>query len=173
MQCTRPELLTVLQVMQRIANEFAFVKTEKDAVFMSDNINTAVAALPVISDDVVSFLERINPEAAKADDKYCFFRENDETDSITEHKLGIACVEQELDSHRATAAEKVRKKKVEYVTVAGIEVRGCNSSLALLLFADKLSISSRSTTLRSRMFRHHGPRSVAPRRSLDSIPPRS
>ena len=40
---------------------------------------------------------------------------------FTEHKLGIASVEQELDAHRRVAAEKIRKNKVDYVTVAGIE----------------------------------------------------
>ncbi|KAI9814853.1 MAG: Mismatch repair protein msh3 [Thelocarpon impressellum] len=120
-KCSRPELLTVLQTMQRIANEFAIVKSSSQALFSSEPINRAIAALPVISDDVVSFLERINPEAAKINDKYSFFRENEETDDISEHKLGIASVEQDLDAHRAVAAEKVRKKKVDYVTVAGIE----------------------------------------------------
>ncbi len=44
-----------------------------------------------------------------------------ESEDILEHKLGIASVEQELDAHRSVAAAKVKKKKVEYVTVAGIE----------------------------------------------------
>ena len=119
-KCSRPELLTVLQTLQRIANEFASVRDGQE-LFSSSHINRAVAALPVISDDVVSFLEKINAEAAKGDDKYAFFREAEETDAITEHKLGIASVEQDLDAHRAEAAEKVRKRKVDYVTVAGIE----------------------------------------------------
>lgn len=120
-QCTRPELLNVLQTMQRIANEFATVKSPSDAGFQSSMINVAVAALPSIAEDVVTYLERINPQAAKDDDKYAFFRDSEETEDITEYKLGIVSVEHELDAHRAFAAEKVRKKKVEYVTVAGIE----------------------------------------------------
>lgn len=44
-----------------------------------------------------------------------------ESEQITEHKLGIASVEHDLDAHRAVAAEKIRKKKVDYVVVAGIE----------------------------------------------------
>lgn len=120
-KCTRPELLTVLQTMQRIATEFASVKEPLDAGFQSSTINDAIAVLPTIADDVVSYLEQMNPEAAKVDDKYNFFREEMESEDIMEQKMGIASVEQELDAHRAEAAEKIRKKMVEYVTVAGIE----------------------------------------------------
>ena len=120
-RCTRTELLTVLQTMQRIATEFATVKSPRDAEFHSPMISNAIAALPTIADDVVAFLEQVNPEAARADDKYAFFREEMESDDITAHKLGIASVEQDLDAHRTVAAAKVKKKSVEYVTVAGIE----------------------------------------------------
>ena len=120
-KCTRPELLIVLQTMQRIATEFASVKEPSDAGFQSSTINNAIAVLPTIADDVVSYLEQMNPEAAKADDKYNFFREEMESEDIMEQKMGIASVEQELDAHRVDAAEKIKKKRVEYVTVAGIE----------------------------------------------------
>lgn len=120
-KCSRPELLTVLQTMQRIATEFADVETPLGAGFQSSIINNAIAALPTIADEIVGYLERINPEAAKADDKYAFFRDEMESEDIVDHKLGIAGVEQDLDAHRTTAAEKVKKKKVDYVTVAGIE----------------------------------------------------
>ena len=120
-KCSRPELLTVLQTMQRIANQFISVKSPEEAGFQSSIINNAIAALPTIAEDVITYLEQMNAEAAKADDKYAFFREEMENDDITDHKLGIASVEQELDAHRAVAAEKVGKKKVDYVTVAGIE----------------------------------------------------
>ena len=86
-QCTRPELLTVLQTMQRIGNEFALVKTPADAGFKSAVINQAISNLPTISEDVVSFLEKINPQAAREDDKYTFFRDDQETEEINEHKL--------------------------------------------------------------------------------------
>ncbi|KAH0558905.1 Mismatch repair protein msh3 [Trichoglossum hirsutum] len=119
-KCTRPELLTILQTMQRVSNGFSF-KSPGDVGFKSDIINNAVANLPTISDDVVSFLERINPEAARSDDKYNFFRDSEETEGIKDQRLAIAYVEQELDEYRATAAAKVHKKKVDYVTVSGIE----------------------------------------------------
>ncbi|KAL8828796.1 MAG: hypothetical protein Q9191_002383 [Dirinaria sp. TL-2023a] len=120
-KCTRPELLTVLQTMQRIANEFATVKTPEDVGFSSTILNKAIASLPMISDYVIAYLDKINAEAAKQDDKYGFFREEMESDSITDHKLGIASVEHELDAHRADAAGKLRKKRVDFVTSAGIE----------------------------------------------------
>ena len=107
--------------MQRIATQFANVTSLADAGFQSRILNEAVAVLPSISDDVIAFLEKINPQAAKDDDKYAFFREECEADDITEHKLGIASVEQDLDAHRAEAAAKIKKKKVDYVVVAGIE----------------------------------------------------
>ena len=107
--------------MQRIAIEYVTVKSSADAGFRSAMINQAIAALPTIAEDVVAYLDKINPQAAKDDDKYGFFREEEESENITEHKMGIASVEHELDEHRALAAEKIRRKKVEYVTVAGIE----------------------------------------------------
>ncbi|KAL8720845.1 MAG: hypothetical protein Q9225_002362 [Loekoesia sp. 1 TL-2023] len=120
-KCTRPELLTVLQTMQRIANEFVMVMSPQDVGFVSGTINRAIAALPTIGKDVVNYLDRINAQAAKDDDRYAFFREEFESEDIEEHKLGIASVEHELDAHRSVAAEKIKKKKVDYVTVAGIE----------------------------------------------------
>ncbi|PQE12623.1 hypothetical protein CJF30_00002522 [Rutstroemia sp. NJR-2017a BBW] len=121
-KCTRPELLTVLQTLQRIANEFAHVKTPSDAGFSSPLISSALATLPTITDVVIQILEKINPEAARQDDKYAFFREAEETESIGDHKLGIAAVEQELNAHRTVAAAKLSKKSpITYVTVAGIE----------------------------------------------------
>ncbi|KAL8671449.1 MAG: hypothetical protein Q9168_004055 [Polycauliona sp. 1 TL-2023] len=120
-RCTRPELLVVLQTMQRIAKEFSTVKCPSETGFQSSLIANAIATLPSISESVVDFLERINAVAAKDDDKYAFFRDEVESDAITEHKLGIASVEHDLDSERATAAAKVKKKKIDYVTVAGIE----------------------------------------------------
>jgi DNA mismatch repair protein MSH3 len=106
--------------MQLIASEFPHVDLPAEAGFMSPTINEAIAALPPILGDVVTYLDKINLHAAKSDDKYEFFRENEESDEIIEHKLGIASVELELSEHRAVAARVLGKKKVEYVTVAGI-----------------------------------------------------
>ncbi|KAI1101454.1 muts domain V-domain-containing protein [Jackrogersella minutella] len=121
-KCTRPELLSVLQTLQRIAMEFARVKSRDDTNFQAEAISTAISSLPLILPTVLSYLDRINAEAARKDDKYAFFRDDQETDAITERKLGIACVEQELDAHRKVAAQTLGKKTpVPYVTVAGIE----------------------------------------------------
>ncbi|KAI0483164.1 muts domain V-domain-containing protein [Xylariaceae sp. FL0804] len=124
-KCTRPELLAVLQTLQRIATEYASVRSAADTGFASPAIADAVASLPRILPVVLSHLERINAQAARRDDKYAFFREADETDDITEHKLGIASVEQELDAHRAGVAAQLGRPAgaaaAPYVTVAGIE----------------------------------------------------
>lgn len=121
-KCSRPELLVTLQTMQRVANEYAHVKSPPEAGFKSVLLNEAIASLPTIGDAVLSFLDRIQAEAAKHDDKYAFFREDFETSAITDHKLGIAAVEQELDAHRKEAAATISKSTpVTYVTVSGIE----------------------------------------------------
>jgi len=121
-KCSRPELLSVLQTLQMIAQEFAHVSSPADSGFQSSLISEAVAALPRIGDDVIEYLERISTQDAKDNDKYNFFRESSETDDIKDHKVGILAVEQDLDEFRPVAAEKLKRKKpVDYVTVAGIE----------------------------------------------------
>ncbi|KAK0731806.1 muts domain V-domain-containing protein [Lasiosphaeris hirsuta] len=121
-KCTRPELLSTLQMLQKIAMEFMRVKSPADTGFKSPLISESICSLPAISDIVTSYLDKINPEAARKDDKYSFFRDEEENDDITTHKLGIAAVEQDLDAHRKEAAKKLSKKSsVTYVTVAGIE----------------------------------------------------
>lgn len=107
--------------MQMIANQFSDVKTPADSGFSCPAIGEAIAYLPTILDDVVTFLDKINMQAAKSNDKYSFFRESHETEDITEQKLGIASVEHELQEHISVAAETLGKKKVDYVTVSGIE----------------------------------------------------
>ncbi|KAG4428739.1 Mismatch repair protein msh3 [Cadophora sp. M221] len=121
-KCSRPELLIALQTLQRISNEYSYVRSAADAPFKSDLINTAISSLPSISETLISFLDQISAEAARQDDKYAFFHEDHETEAITDHKLGIAAVEQELDAHREAATDTLRQhKKVNYTTVAGIE----------------------------------------------------
>lgn len=121
-KCARPELVSVLQTLQKISNEYAHVKVPKDSGFESPLLAEAIASLPLISEDVISYLERIDLQAAKDDDKYSFFRDEYETEEITDHKVGIAAVEHDLDEHRTQAAETLKKTgKVDYVTVSGIE----------------------------------------------------
>ncbi|KAL4936423.1 hypothetical protein BDV06DRAFT_216687 [Aspergillus oleicola] len=120
-KCSRPELLTILQTMQMIAQEFADVKSPADTGFSSPAISQAIVSLPTILQDVVSFLNKINMHAARNDDKYAFFREEEETEEISEHKLGIGAVEHELEEHRPVAGEALGKKTVTYASVAGID----------------------------------------------------
>lgn len=121
-KCSRPELLSTLQTLQRISMEYARVKTPADTGFKSTLISDAINSLPAVNEIVTSYLDKINPEAARKDDKYTFFREDEESDDVTSHKLGIAAVEQDLDDHRKDAAKKLSKKTpVTYTTVAGIE----------------------------------------------------
>lgn len=121
-KCSRSELLSVLQSLQKISMEYAKVKAPADTGFESSLLKDAICTIPHIGEIVVTFLEKINPEAARRDDKYEFFREAEETEDISNHKLGIAAVEQELDAHRHDAAQKLGKKSsVPYATCAGID----------------------------------------------------
>lgn len=132
-KCTRPELLTVLQTMQTIAMEFADIKKPADTGFTSSLISDAIASLPTIGEDVTRFLEKINMHAARNDDKYAFFREEEETEDISDQKCGIASIEHDLQEHLAVAEEQIGRKKIEYATVAGIEylIEIENNSLAI------------------------------------------
>lgn len=120
-KCTRPELLSVLQTLQKIAQQYSTVKSHSDAPFDSPLLNEAIYALPQILNTVVSYLEQINLEAARKDDRYGFFRDEYQTDDIQDLHMSIAHMEHELDQHRKDAAEKIKKTTVEYVTVAGIK----------------------------------------------------
>lgn len=121
-KCTRPELLNVLQSLQLISSEYAHITSDASTGFNSHLITSAMTSLPAISTEVVAYLDKINLQAAKSDDKYAFFRDDQETGKITEHKFGIASIEQDLDAFRTVAAEKIgRKKPVDYATVAAIE----------------------------------------------------
>lgn len=120
-KCTRPELLSVLQTLQRISGQYSTVKSPADTSFDAPLLNDAICALPQILDSIVSHLEKINPHAARKDDRYGFFREECQTEDIQDHQMSIAHVEHELDAHRAIAAQKIKKKTVDYVTVSGIE----------------------------------------------------
>lgn len=119
--------------MQMIAMEFSEVKSPKDTKFESPLISAAIAYLPTILADVNRYLDKINLHSARNDDKYSFFREEMETEEISNEKLGIASIEHELQEHLAVAGERIERKKVEYATVAGIEylIEVENNSLAI------------------------------------------
>jgi len=120
-KCTRPELLGVLQALQMIAQEYTHVTSTAESGFQSIMLSEAISSLPKIAENVVQYLDRINAQAARADDKYSFFRDEHETEDITDHKVGIVAVEHDLNEFKKAAAEKLKRKKVDYVTVAGID----------------------------------------------------
>ncbi|PHH67236.1 hypothetical protein CDD81_3005 [Ophiocordyceps australis] len=117
-KCTRPELLSVLQTLQKIASYFA---RPQASCFDSPLLAHAAAALPHMAPLVASHLNGINAAAARRDDKYAFLRDDLHTDDMHHHQLAIVHVEHALESHRADAAAKLQRPSVDYVTVAGIE----------------------------------------------------
>ncbi|KAK5943060.1 Mismatch repair protein msh3 [Knufia obscura] len=121
-KCSRPELLTVLQAFQYLAQEYSHATSHEATGFSSELLANAITTLPTIQAELTEYLDKINLHAAKSDDKYAFFREEHETDEISNHKFGISSVEHDLDAFRAVAAEKLgRKRAVDYATVAGID----------------------------------------------------
>ena len=121
-KCTRSELVTVLQSLQYLASEYAHVKDENAAGFDSTLISAALVSLPFILTEVVAYLERINLDAARSNDKYAFFREEHGTELIDDHKEAIASIEHDLEEFRKVAAETLgRSRPVEYVTSSAIE----------------------------------------------------
>ena len=165
-KCSRPELLAFLQTLQLIATEFAHVKSSAEAGFQSTSLCEALVVLPGVLDDVVGILEKIDPEAARSDDKYSFLREEYETESISEHRLGIAAVESDLEAHRSVAADKIRKKKVEYVTVASIPylIEVDNTYAKNVPVSTFRDFDSETKRLTSAVCRHRGSKSPAQRR---------
>ena len=100
--------------MQTIAMEFADIESPGDTGFDSPLISEAIASLPTIQEDVIRFLNKINLHAARSDDKYSFFREEEETEDIRDQKCGIASLEHDLQEHLAVAEEQIGRKKIEH-----------------------------------------------------------
>lgn len=110
--------------MNRIANSFPKVGHPSEPGFRSRLINEAIAALPGVLDHVTKYLDVFNHQAAGKDDKYNFFKNEEQSyEAINEKKLGIIAVEQDLQDHLPDIAKQLKKKKVIYVTVSQIEVR--------------------------------------------------
>ncbi len=121
-KCTRPELLIVLQAFQYLAQEYSDATEPSSTGFTSSLLSKAIASLPTIQAEIIAYLEMINLQAAKDDDKYGFFQAEYETEDISDHKLGISSIEHDLDEFRVTAAERLGSKRpVDYATVAGID----------------------------------------------------
>ncbi|RPB27367.1 hypothetical protein L211DRAFT_819242 [Terfezia boudieri ATCC MYA-4762] len=121
-KCSRPELLSVLQTMNRIATAFPQAGDPIEVGFKSHIINEAIAALPGIAEDVSRYLDVFNHQAAGKDDKYSFFRNEEESyKAINEKKLGIVAVEQDLQDQLPVIAKQLKKKKIVFVTCSQIE----------------------------------------------------
>lgn len=120
-KCSRSEVLVALQLLQDISSEYVNVKSANETGFKSSILSDAVSSIPEINEDVNNFLERVNAQAARDDDKYAFFREEHEAEDINDYKLSIASVEDDLNNHRKEAAIKIGTGQVTYVTVSGIE----------------------------------------------------
>jgi DNA mismatch repair protein MSH3 len=120
-RASRPEVLGFLQSMQRISDEYAHVTDISATGWKSEELQRAVLPIPQIGEHVIGFLNRLQTQSSKDDDKYSFFREEFESEGIIDHRLGIAAVEHDLEQHRDVAASKLGRKTVQYATVAGIE----------------------------------------------------
>ncbi|KAH0611340.1 uncharacterized protein H6S33_010605 [Morchella sextelata] len=120
-KCTRPELLSTLLALERIAGVFGAVESAGEVGFGSRLLNEAVAALPRVKGVVGEFLGVMNHQAAARDDKYSFFKDESGYEDIVEYKLGIAAVEAELKEQLTEIAKTLRRPKATYVSVSGVE----------------------------------------------------
>ncbi|KAK2750182.1 Mismatch repair protein msh3 [Myotisia sp. PD_48] len=164
-RCTRSELLTMLKAMQSIATEFAHIKSTKDTGFTSPMLSECILVLPTVLEDVIAYLNRINEESAKKNDKYDFFREAEESEEITDHRGAIATIECELQDHRKDIATTLGKPKVDYVSVAGIDYLIPVENSAYLL--KKVPASWRKISGTKSVSRFHTPEVVKMMRERD------
>ena len=120
--------------MNRIATTFPQVDDPGAVGFKSYIINEAIAALPGIAEDVTRYLDVFSHQAAGKDDKYNFFRNEEENyEAINENKLGIVAVEQDLQDQLPEIAKQLKKKKVIFVTSSQIEVWYLSPLLCVVL----------------------------------------
>lgn len=86
-KCTRPELLSTLLALERIAGVFEAVESAEEVGFGSRLLNEAVAALPRVKGVVGEFLGMLNHQAASKNDRYSFFKDESGYEDIVEYKL--------------------------------------------------------------------------------------
>jgi DNA mismatch repair protein MSH3 len=122
-QCSRPELLSILQALSKVASKFQPFESPESVGFRSATINEAIYSLPTIATDVTTFLSTFNHAEAAKDNKFDMFKDNDpKFDAIEEHKMAIVAVEADLDEQLREIRKMLKNSKLSYVTVAGIEV---------------------------------------------------
>ncbi|EPS42260.1 hypothetical protein H072_3804 [Dactylellina haptotyla CBS 200.50] len=120
-KATRPEVFNILNTLLKIAKTFRPVDSPDQCGYSSPLINESMAALPRILESVEEHLSKFDHKAASKDDKYSFFKEVDEYDFILDLKMAIKGVEYDLEEHLPEAAALAKKKKLDYVTVSGID----------------------------------------------------
>jgi DNA mismatch repair protein MSH3 len=73
--------------------------------------------------EIATFLSSFNHSEAANDNKYDMFKDDDiKYDAIQEHKMAIVAVEADLDEQLIEIRKILKHSKLNYVTVAGIEV---------------------------------------------------
>jgi len=73
--------------------------------------------------EIATFLSSFNHSEAANDNKYDMFKDDDiKYDAIQEHKMAIVAVEADLDEQLIEIRKMLKHSKLNYVTVAGIEV---------------------------------------------------
>lgn len=131
-KCTRPELLSILQALSRVASKFRPFESPESVGFRSPVINEAICSLPTIAGDIATFLSSFNHGEAANDNKFDMFKDDPKYDAIQEHKMAIVAVEADLDEHLLDVRKILKHSKLGYVTVAGIEVCFCSMRLMIV-----------------------------------------
>ncbi|KAJ8104123.1 muts domain V-domain-containing protein [Lipomyces tetrasporus] len=111
-RCTRSELYVVLRAFDQVCSAFPTAGTERP--WRSEIINECFALLPKMSFEISEFLSEFDHTAAQTNDKYHFFKDEDQYRDIQDEKLGILSVENELDTFIVEARKLLKKSYVKY-----------------------------------------------------------
>ncbi|ORY86350.1 muts domain V-domain-containing protein, partial [Protomyces lactucae-debilis] len=114
-KASRPEVLAMLKGFQLLGQCF-----DAREAFAFDVLNDKLSALQTAA-LVESFLGEIDEKRTLQDDKFSMFKESDALDGISDHKLGILAIETELEEHLEEIKATLKRKHVDYVSVAGID----------------------------------------------------
>jgi hypothetical protein len=114
--------LSILQALSRVASKFQPFDSLVAVGFKSPIVNEAISSLPSIATDIATFLSSFNHAEAANDDKFDMFKDDSKYEAITDHKMAIIAVEADLDEQLIEIRKMLKNSKLNYVTVAGIEV---------------------------------------------------
>ncbi|KAK9478843.1 muts domain V-domain-containing protein [Lipomyces japonicus] len=118
-QCSRSELLVVLRAFERISNTFSEPSDMKE--FKSELITKHFLALPNMKQEIAKFLTSFNHEAAQRNDKYGFFKDEDQYPELEDHKMAIFGIEHELNEFLKQARIQANKSYLNYSTSNNID----------------------------------------------------